>query len=292
MAAEAGLIDPQPEKETPSEKQAPAENSTEADVAMMETDSEENEGTGEVEAPAEAQNVGLCGGSMVYKKMGLKGGSKFRLGLFGGSPIGPPVRPFTYRGGLFGGSKDTTEENNQEAPVTTEEGGVAQASVNGSLKKPEEEGETDDIKMEYEENSEKTDTSPQKSEHESGNSNLHGRNSTDNLKKDETGDALSALASAALDHSKDFQTDNTEITIKEEKDIWYTVGFIKGNSVDVQHYYDYEEDSSQFTIDNLPDLSHFTRINLDPGTAYKFRVAAINSVGRGEWSEVCSSYYK
>lgn len=299
MAAEAGLIDPEPEKEVPAEKEIlPAGESTEAAVTMMETENDDSEAaaavaaaeatSGEVEAPVEAPNVGLFGGSTIYEKLGLKGGSKIRLGLFGGSPVGPPVTPFTYRGGLFGGSKDTTEVNNQEAPVVSETGDIPQASVNGSLKKQEDEGEADEFKMDFEESSEKTDGS-QKSEQESGFSSMHSQDSNEDLKKEETGDALSALASAALDHSKEFKTENTENTIKEEKDTWYTVGFIKGNSFDVQHYFHCEEDSSNFTVDNLPDLSHFAKINLEPGTAYKFRVAAINSVGRGEWSEVRTS---
>lgn len=61
---------------------------------MMETESEDSEiaaaATGEVEAPVvEAPNIGLFGGSTVYEKLGLKGGSKIRLGLFGGAPVGP-----------------------------------------------------------------------------------------------------------------------------------------------------------------------------------------------------------
>ena len=41
---------------------------------------------------------------------------------------------------------------------------------------------------------------------------------------------------------------------------------------------------------NLPDLnslltSGWRRVDLLPGCAYRFRIAAINSVGRGPWSE-------
>lgn len=40
------------------------------------------------------------------------------------------------------------------------------------------------------------------------------------------------------------------------------------------------------TSDNLPDLSKMTMTNLEPGTAYRFRLAAINSCGVGEFGEV------
>lgn len=40
------------------------------------------------------------------------------------------------------------------------------------------------------------------------------------------------------------------------------------------------------TSDNLPDLSKMTMKTLEPGTAYRFRLAAINSCGVGEFGEV------
>lgn len=40
------------------------------------------------------------------------------------------------------------------------------------------------------------------------------------------------------------------------------------------------------TSDNLPDLSKMTMTTLEPGTAYRFRLAAINSCGVGEFGEV------
>lgn len=43
------------------------------------------------------------------------------------------------------------------------------------------------------------------------------------------------------------------------------------------------------TLDNLPDLASVVgvrKMNLEPGTGYRFRIAAINNCGRGEWSEV------
>lgn len=77
-----------------------------------------------------------------------------------------------------------------------------------------------------------------------------------------------------------------------KKDIWYTVGFVKGNSYDVHNYFLADDDTSSFTIDSLPDYSNLPRITLEPGTAYKFRVAAINTCGRGEWSEVYNKINK
>lgn len=70
------------------------------------------------------------------------------------------------------------------------------------------------------------------------------------------------------------KTEDKENISRDDKNVWYMVGFIKGTSVDVQHYYSTEDDSEDQVF------------SLEPGTAYKFRVAAVNSVGRSEWSEV------
>lgn len=43
------------------------------------------------------------------------------------------------------------------------------------------------------------------------------------------------------------------------------------------------------TLDNLPNFASMAavrKMTLEPGTGYRFRVAAINNCGRGEWSEV------
>lgn len=59
----------------------------------------------------------------------------------------------------------------------------------------------------------------------------------------------------------------------------------------MSNFVDFDEwnclyDGDTLTADNLPDLVKFKRVNLEPGCAYRFRVAAINSCGRGEWSDV------
>lgn len=43
---------------------------------------------------------------------------------------------------------------------------------------------------------------------------------------------------------------------------------------------------SGLSTDNLPELAGLPATPLEHGTAYKFRVAAINSCGRGDFSEV------
>lgn len=40
------------------------------------------------------------------------------------------------------------------------------------------------------------------------------------------------------------------------------------------------------TSENYPDLSGFKRIALEPGTPYRFRLAALNGCGRGDFGEV------
>ncbi|CAD0195528.1 unnamed protein product [Chrysodeixis includens] len=96
--------------------------------------------------------------------------------------------------------------------------------------------------------------------------------------------ALATLASAALHHQHE-QAESEEPK-QHDEDAWYTVGIVKGNSFTVQNYIsDPNVDLSNLSLDNLPDLTGLATTALEHGTAYKFRIAAINSCGRGEFSE-------
>ncbi|KAG8282346.1 Host cell factor 2, variant 2 [Homalodisca vitripennis] len=100
-------------------------------------------------------------------------------------------------------------------------------------------------------------------------------------------DALATLASAALSCD---QASTNGVKLEKREPVWCDVGIIKGTSHVVKNFYDpstFEDpDHPDITVDNLPDYSGAIKLDLEPGTAYKFRVAAINTCGRGPWSEV------
>ncbi|XP_076235941.1 host cell factor [Calliopsis andreniformis] len=112
-----------------------------------------------------------------------------------------------------------------------------------------------------------------------------------NDNRSESGDdstALTTLATAALGSAEQPIKIKTEQSEEEKKEAeWYDVGVIKATSFTVQHYYlpgDEPLDIMQpLTMDVFKGR---TKVALEPGTAYKFRVAAVNSCGRSAWSEV------
>lgn len=82
-----------------------------------------------------------------------------------------------------------------------------------------------------------------------------------------------------------------------KKNQWYDVDVFKGNTCTVSGYYLTHDSHEQLAGDNLnnlgvenefkqPNYAQCLRVELEPGTTYKFRVASLNSCGRGPWSEV------
>ncbi|MED6233926.1 hypothetical protein ATANTOWER_019175, partial [Ataeniobius toweri] len=83
----------------------------------------------------------------------------------------------------------------------------------------------------------------------------------------------------------------TEHTIQlkpvPQENPWFDVGVMKVTNAVVTHYHIPHDDN--MTEDDscvVPDYSRMKRVELQPGTAYKFRVAGINICGRGASSEV------
>ncbi|XP_030330123.1 LOW QUALITY PROTEIN: host cell factor 1 [Strigops habroptila] len=71
---------------------------------------------------------------------------------------------------------------------------------------------------------------------------------------------------------------------------WFDVGVIKGTSMMVTHYFLPPEDAPppDDEAGGVPDHSQLRRQELQPGTAYKFRVAGVNVCGRGAFSELAA----
>ncbi|PRD21498.1 UNVERIFIED_CONTAM: Hcfc1 [Trichonephila clavipes] len=69
---------------------------------------------------------------------------------------------------------------------------------------------------------------------------------------------------------------------------WHDVGLFKSNSGVISYFYlsPDSSDKKNGESDSYPDTANLNKQELQPGTAYKFRVAGINSCGRGPWSEV------
>lgn len=70
---------------------------------------------------------------------------------------------------------------------------------------------------------------------------------------------------------------------------WHTVGIFKDLTQIITGYIDHDDwNSTAYTVtsENIPDLSSFKRVSLEPGTPYRFRLAALNGCGRGEFGEV------
>lgn len=75
-------------------------------------------------------------------------------------------------------------------------------------------------------------------------------------------------------------------TEDKSEDIWHDVGIVKGTTCTVSSYYLTANKNGEIKTDE----ENVLKVDLEPGTTYKFRVAAINGCGRGQWSEI--SHFK
>ncbi|XP_060109185.1 LOW QUALITY PROTEIN: host cell factor 1 [Heteronotia binoei] len=78
-----------------------------------------------------------------------------------------------------------------------------------------------------------------------------------------------------------------KVVVKKENQ-WFDVGIVKATNMMVTHYFLPADDAPATEDDSgtLPDHSQLKKQELQPGTAYKFRVAGINACGRGPFSEI------
>ncbi|CAF4488939.1 unnamed protein product [Rotaria sp. Silwood1] len=97
-------------------------------------------------------------------------------------------------------------------------------------------------------------------------------------------------ATMSNDNTKTEPTNDVKPSENEDDNSWHLVGTFKTTTVDIKHYYVVPP---QINIDNydLPSLQFqnlVKKVNLEPGVIYKLRIAAVNSCGRGPWSEAAA----
>ncbi|XP_036596597.1 host cell factor 1-like [Trichosurus vulpecula] len=100
--------------------------------------------------------------------------------------------------------------------------------------------------------------------------------------------ALTEVASGIESVLKpDLPPPSIKAPVKKENQ-WFDVGIIRGTNLMVTHYFLPPDDVSFMDYDSsiIPDYSQLKKQELQPGTAYKFRVAGINACGRGPFSEI------
>uniref|UniRef100_A0A8C7FUS9 Host cell factor 1 n=1 Tax=Oncorhynchus kisutch TaxID=8019 RepID=A0A8C7FUS9_ONCKI len=74
-------------------------------------------------------------------------------------------------------------------------------------------------------------------------------------------------------------------TLVKKENQWFDVGIVKVTNMVVTHFF-IPGDDSQDDSGAIPDYNQMRKMELQPGTAYKFRVAGINACGRGSFSEI------
>jgi len=113
-------------------------------------------------------------------------------------------------------------------------------------------------------------------------------------------DPLATLASAAISTAVSngvtpIPTVSKPAVVKQplkSKNQWFDVGVFKSNQCTVQSFMmtpeavEKRDPEADFDSNTVPNFTHMIKAELEPGTAYKLRVAAVNACGRGPWSEI------
>ncbi|CAG2181923.1 unnamed protein product, partial [Oppiella nova] len=112
-------------------------------------------------------------------------------------------------------------------------------------------------------------------------------------------DPLATLASAAISSAvtNGVPSLNTPkpVVVKQplkNKNQWYDVSVLKTNQCTVQNFLmapeglDRRDPDADFDSNTVPNFNSYIKAELEPGTAYKLRVCAVNACGRGAWSEI------
>ncbi|CAF0759351.1 unnamed protein product [Adineta steineri] len=88
------------------------------------------------------------------------------------------------------------------------------------------------------------------------------------------------------------QSSNTHETTANDHntDGWNLVGTFKTTTTDVKHYYVVPSkiDLDHHDLATLQVQNLVKKVDLEPGVIYKLRIAAVNSCGRGPWSEAAA----
>ncbi|KAM7006711.1 LOW QUALITY PROTEIN: host cell factor 1a [Tautogolabrus adspersus] len=98
--------------------------------------------------------------------------------------------------------------------------------------------------------------------------------------------ALAEVANGIEGEKQGPQPTPVKPVVKKENQ-WFDVGIVKVTNMVVTHFYVPGDDSHGDDDSGImPDYSQMKKMELQPGTAYKFRVAGINACGRGSFSEI------
>ncbi|XP_029989595.1 host cell factor 1-like [Sphaeramia orbicularis] len=98
--------------------------------------------------------------------------------------------------------------------------------------------------------------------------------------------ALAEVANGIEGEKQAPQPTPVKPVVKKENQ-WFDVGIVKVTNMVVTHFYVPADDSHGDDDSGIiPDYSQMKKMELQPGTAYKFRVAGINACGRGAFSEI------